>query len=286
MTAAFEQTWVSAAPQQSEDRRHQDGSGPNRSWRISASFKKSSGVDRLVMIWCGSTELYTKAHPSMTIWKCSNRDSATIPPISPSMLYATPPQNGVPVRNGAPHSDGGCPSLTNYAIEHTFPSAARIFKSARLHEDPPGARPETEAARPEGWFSTNSWATATAKCWTTPRTQEQGMTKSSVLDRCIQPDIYRTLRRLLPQGEDRILSSARRCQGKAGTLDIFGWLGYPMQIKVTSSAATDPGRPMALDLVPIPGPAQRCPELAKMESRMALALTSRPASRRRPLPRA
>jgi myo-inositol-1-phosphate synthase len=233
-------------------------------------FKKTSGADRLVVIWCGSTEIFTEpqpVHATLETFEEGLRNNS--PDISPSMIYAYAALKlGVPYANGAPHLTVDMPALTNLAIQNRIPICGKDFKSGQTFLKTllaPGLKLKLLGLK--GWFSTNILGNRDGEVLDEPdnfKSKEE--TKSSVLDRCIQPDVYPEL-----YGDYyhkvRIEYYPPRGDAKESwdNLDIFGWLGYPMQIKVNFQCRDSIlAAPMALDLVLFMDMAQRCPELAKM----------------------
>jgi len=200
-------------------------------------FKEENGCDRLVMIWCGSTEIFLRAgaaHESLEAFERAMRDDD--PSIAPSMLYAYAAlMEGVPYANGAPNLSADVPALEALADEKGIPIAGKDFKTGQTLMKTilaPGLKARMLGL--EGWFSTNILGNRDGAVLDDPdsfKTKEES--KLGVLDYILQPDLYPDLY------EDhhhkvRINYYPPRGDNKEGwdNLDIFGWLGYPMQIKV------------------------------------------------------
>jgi len=200
-------------------------------------FKAGHGCDRAVMIWCGSTEVFQRAgpaHATVEAFEQAMRDND--PAIAPSMIYAYAAiMEGVPYANGAPNLSADVPALEILARERAVPIAGKDFKTGQTLMKTilaPGLKARMLGV--SGWFSTNILGNRDGKVLDDPesfRTKEES--KLGVLDYILQPrmypelygDIYHKVRinYYPPRGDD-----------KEGwdNLDIFGWLGYPMQIKV------------------------------------------------------
>jgi len=200
-------------------------------------FKDEHDCDRLVMIWCASTEVFMArddVHTSIEKFEKGMRDSH--PGIAPSMLYAWAAlKEGVPFANGAPNLTVDTPALTELAKEEQVPIAGKDFKTGQTLIKTiiaPGLKARMLGL--EGWFSTNILGNRDGAVLDDPdsfRTKEES--KLGVLDYILQPDMYPELYEdhhhsvqinyYPPRGDD-----------KEGwdNLDIFGWMGYPMEIKI------------------------------------------------------
>jgi myo-inositol-1-phosphate synthase len=233
-------------------------------------FQKESGAERLVMIWCGSTEMFSvrkPVHESLESFEQGLCDNS--PDIAPSMIYAYAALKlGVPFANGAPHLTVEIPALTNLAKEKQIPICGKDFKSGQTFMKTllaPGLKLKLLGLK--GWFSTNILGNRDGEVLDDPENfKSKEETKSSVLEHIIQPDVYPELYKDYYH-KVRIEYYPPRGDAKESwdNLDIFGWLGYPMQIKVNFQCRDSIlAAPMALDLVLFLDLAQRCPELAKM----------------------
>jgi myo-inositol-1-phosphate synthase len=200
-------------------------------------FKEENGCDRLVMVWCGSTEVFLRpgsAHE--TLESLEHAMKADDPQIAPSMLYAYAAiMEGVPYANGAPNLSGDIPALEALAKERTVPIAGKDFKTGQTLLKTilaPGFK--TRMLGLSGWFSTNILGNRDGEVLDDPasfKTKEES--KLGVLEHILQPQMYPQL-----YGEMyhkvRINYYPPRGDNKEGwdNIDIFGWMGYPMQIKV------------------------------------------------------
>ncbi len=200
-------------------------------------FKAEHGCARAVMIWCGSTEVFQRSgpvHATVEAFEQAMRDHD--PAIAPSMIYAWAAiMEGVPYANGAPNLSADVPALETLALERGVPVAGKDFKTGQTLMKTilaPGLKARMLGV--SGWFSTNILGNRDGEVLDDPesfKTKEES--KLGVLDYILQPrmypelygDIYHKVRinYYPPRGDD-----------KEGwdNLDIFGWLGYPMQIKV------------------------------------------------------
>jgi myo-inositol-1-phosphate synthase len=200
-------------------------------------FKAENAVDRLVMIWCGSTEIFLRpgpAHESVEAFERAMEEND--PSIAPSMLYAYAAlMEGIPYANGAPNLSGDIPALESLSAERGIPIAGKDFKTGQTLMKTilaPGLK--TRMLGLHGWFSTNILGNRDGEVLDDPesfKTKEES--KLGVLEHILQPQMYPEL-----YGEMyhkvRINYYPPRGDNKEGwdNLDIFGWLGYSMQIKV------------------------------------------------------
>jgi myo-inositol-1-phosphate synthase len=200
-------------------------------------FKKSSGADRLVMVWCGSTEIFIRpgrAHETLASFEKAMAKND--PTIAPSMLYAYAAiMEGVPYANGAPNLSADFPALENLAIERGVPIGGKDFKTGQtLMKTVLAPAFKARMLGLSGWYSTNILGNRDGEVLDDPesfKTKEES--KLGVLEHILQPSMYPEL-----YGEMyhkvRINYYPPRGDAKEGwdNIDIFGWLGYPMQIKV------------------------------------------------------
>ena len=219
------------------------------------SFNESSGVDSNVMIWCGSTEVYmepSEIHLSLDAFEeglKSNHED-----IAPSMIYAYAAlKMGIPFANGAPNLTVDIPALQELANKTKTPIAGKDFKTGQTLMKTilaPGLKARQLGIN--GWFSTNILGNRDGEVLDDPdafKTKEES--KLGVLDTILEPeknpelynDLYHKVRinYYPPRGDD-----------KEGwdNIDIFGWLGYPMQIKVDFLCRDSIlAAPIVLDLV-------------------------------------
>ena len=269
MTAAFEQTWVKNLHPNNLKTAKTKMELAEQIMEDIKQFKAKSGASRLVVIWAGSTEMFSEPKPvHATIESFEKGLRENNPDISPSMIYAYATlKSGVPYINGAPHLTIDIPALTNYAIQHHIPIAGKDFKSGQTYMKTllaPGLKLKLLGLK--GWFSTNILGNRDGEVLDDPdnfKSKEE--TKSSVLEYCLQPDLYPELYKGYYH-KVRIEYYPPRGDAKESwdNLDIFGCLGYPMQIKVNFQCRDSIlAAPMALDLVIFMDLAQRCPEMAK-----------------------
>jgi len=201
------------------------------------NFRKKSKADRLVMVWCGSTEIFLKpeaVHKDLKSFEKGMRanDSA----IAPSMLYAYAAiSEGVPFANGAPNLTVDIPALEEYAKAKEVPIGGKDFKTGQTLMKTilaPGFKARMLGLN--GWFSTNILGNRDGEVLDDPgsfKTKEES--KLGALEYILQPSLYPNLYGKIHH-KVRINYYPPRGDNKEGwdNIDIFGWLGYPMQIKV------------------------------------------------------
>ena len=222
-----------------------------------------TGATRAVMVWCGSTEIHlTPAACHATVDAFETGLVANDPAISPSQLYAyAAVLEGVAYANGAPNLSADCPALEQLAGERGVPIAGKDFKTGQTLMKTvlaPGFKARMLGVR--GWFSTNILGNRDGEVLDDPQSfQAKEVTKSSVLDTVLQPDLYPDLYGDLYH-KVRINYYPPRGDEKEGwdNIDIFGWMGYPMQIKVDFLCRDSIlAAPIVLDLVLLLDLAQR-----------------------------
>ncbi len=234
-----------------------------------AGFKKRNGLDRMVMVWCASTEIFLRpsaVHESLGAFEKGLKSNS--PQIAPSMIYAYAAlKSGVPFANGAPNLTVDIPALRSLALKKELPVCGKDFKTGQTLMKTilaPGLKARLLGLR--GWFSTNILGNRDGEVLDDPgsfRTKEES--KLSALEYILQPDLYPELYRDLYH-KVRINYYPPRGDNKEGwdNLDIFGWLGYPMQIKIDFLCRDSIlAAPIVLDLVLFLDLAQRTPELAR-----------------------
>jgi myo-inositol-1-phosphate synthase len=230
-------------------------------------FKKSSGVDRAIMIWCGSTEVFlerTEIHQTLNQFEtalCNNDEN-----IAPSMIYAYAAlSEGVPFANGAPNLTADIPALNELSRRNRAPICGKDYKTGQTLMKTilaPGFKARLLGL--SGWFSTNILGNRDGEVLDDPgsfKTKEES--KLSVLDQILQPQLYPELYGNFCH-KVRINYYPPRGDNKEGwdNIDIFGWLGYPMQIKVDFLCRDSIlAAPIVLDVVLLMDLAQRTPEL-------------------------
>ncbi len=199
--------------------------------------RESAKSRRAVMIWCGSTETFLEeapVHQSLEAFERGLRENS--PEIAPSMIYAYAALRcGVPYANGAPNLSADIPALAELASERGVPVSGKDFKTGQTLMKTilaPGLKARMLGL--SGWFSTNILGNRDGEVLDDPgsfRTKEES--KLSVLEQILQPDKYPDLYGDLYH-KVRINYYPPRRDNKEGwdNIDIFGWLGYEMQIKV------------------------------------------------------
>jgi len=230
-------------------------------------FKKSSGATRLVTIWCGSTETFIEssaAHQSVKAFE--NALTKNDENIAPSMIYAYASlSEGVPFANGAPNLTVDIPAMHELSRENGAPICGKDFKTGQTLMKTilaPGFKARLLGL--SGWFSTNILGNRDGEVLDDPgsfKTKEES--KLSVLEHILQPELYPDLYGHFTH-KVRINYYPPRGDNKEGwdNIDIFGWLGYPMQIKVDFLCRDSIlAAPIVLDLVLFNDLAQRSAEL-------------------------
>jgi myo-inositol-1-phosphate synthase len=230
-------------------------------------FKKSSGATRLVTIWCGSTETFIEpgaAHQSVKSFEkaLTQNDEA----IAPSMIYAYASlMEGVPFANGAPNLTVDIPVMHELSRKNEAPICGKDFKTGQTLIKTilaPGFKARLLGL--SGWYSTNILGNRDGEVLDDPgsfKTKEES--KLGVLEHILQPKLY-------PELYGNIFHKVRinyyppRGDNKEGwdNIDIFGWLGYPMQIKVDFLCRDSIlAAPIVLDLVLLLDLAKRTSDL-------------------------
>lgn len=200
-------------------------------------FKTANGCNRLVAIWCGSTEVYrkpTEVHASLEKFEAGLR--ASHDDIAPSQIYAYAClKMGVPYANGAPNLSVDTPALLELARKQGLPIAGKDFKTGQTLMKTilaPGFKARMLGL--EGWYSTNILGNRDGEVLDDPESfKSKEVSKLGVIDSILQPDLYPELYGNVSHVV-RINYYPPRGDNKEGwdNIDIVGWLGYPMQIKV------------------------------------------------------
>ena len=226
-------------------------------------FRDEHKVDRIVMIWCGSTEIYLEAGPThATLEAFEAAIDANDHSIAPSMLYAYAAlQEGIPFANGAPNLTVDIPVLRDYATTHKVPICGKDFKTGQtLLKTVLAPMFKARMLGVAGWYSTNILGNRDGEVLDDPdnfKTKEES--KLGVLEHILQPEIYPDLYGDMYH-KVRINYYPPRGDNKEGwdNIDIFGWLNYPMQMKVDFLCRDSIlAAPLALDLVLFSDLAQR-----------------------------
>jgi myo-inositol-1-phosphate synthase len=201
------------------------------------AFKKDNGLDRMVMVWCGSTEVFMKesaAHQSIEAFEKALE--ANDPAIPSSMIYTYAAlMEDVPYANGAPNLSVDIPAMMSLAQQKKLPIVGKDFKTGQTWMKTvvaPGIKARLLGV--EGWYSTNILGNRDGEVLDDPesfKTKEES--KKSVLDYIFQPHLYPGLYEDL-QHVVRINYYPPRGDNKEGwdNIDLVGWLGYKMQLKI------------------------------------------------------
>ena len=218
-------------------------------------FKVDNNCNRMLMIWCASTEIYIeKSEIHQTIENFEKAMEDNHPAISPSMIYAYAAiKSGIPFANGAPNLTVDTPALIELANKLNVPIAGKDFKTGQtLMKTILGPGLKARLLGIDGWFSTNILGNRDGEVLDDAdsfKTKE--VSKLSVLDSVLEPDKYPELYKDMyhkvrinyypPKGDDK---------ESWDNIDIFGWLGYKMQIKVNFLCKDSIlAAPVVLDLV-------------------------------------
>jgi myo-inositol-1-phosphate synthase len=202
-----------------------------------ADWKKKTKVSRVVMIWAASTEIFLKPHAvHKTLETFENAMRENHKAIAPSMIYAYAAlKSGIPFANGAPNLTVDVPALRTLAETNQLPICGKDFKTGQTLMKTiiaPGLKSRMLGLH--GWYSTNILGNRDGEVLDDPdsfKTKEES--KLSVLEYILQPEVYPTLYKDFSHVV-RINYYPPRGDNKEGwdNIDIFGWLGYPMQIKI------------------------------------------------------
>jgi myo-inositol-1-phosphate synthase len=227
------------------------------------NFKKQHNLDRMVIVWCGSTEIFLKpdpAHATLETFEQAMKDNHQA--IAPSMIYAYASlMSGVPFANGAPNLTVDIPALQQLALDKKVPIAGKDFKTGQTLMKTiiaPGLKARLLGLN--GWFSTNILGNRDGEVLEDPesfKTKEES--KLAALTYILQPEIYPELYANFYH-KVRINYYPPRGDNKEGwdNIDIFGWLSYPMQIKIDFLCRDSIlAAPIVLDLVMFLDLAQR-----------------------------
>lgn len=200
-------------------------------------FKAENNCDRLVMVWCASTEAYTETsnvHETLEAFEEGLR--LNDPRIAPSMIYAYAAlKMGVPFANGAPNLTCDIPAIVELAHKMRVPIGGKDFKTGQTLMKTivaPGLHARALGVR--GWFSSNILGNRDGAVLDAPenfKTKEvsKGNVLDGIFDANLQPELYGDIYHKIrinyypPHGDNK---------ESWDNIDIFGWLGYPMQIKI------------------------------------------------------
>ncbi len=226
-------------------------------------FRDEKKVDRVVMIWCASTEIYIEPGPAhQTIESLEAAIDANDEAVSPSILYAYAALlEGVPFANGSPNLAVDAPALRQYATDHNIPISGKDFKTGQtLMKTVLAPMLKARQLGLAGWYSTNILGNRDGEVLDAPenfKTKEES--KLGVLEDILRPDLN-------PELYGDVFHKVQinyyppRGDNKEGwdNIDITGWMGYPMQIKVNFLCRDSIlAAPLALDLILYSDLAQR-----------------------------
>ena len=229
-----------------------------------ARFKTERNLDRMVMVWCGSTEVYRQAgevHSSLAAFEKGLDESH--PDILPSMIYAyCAIKEGIPYNNGAPNLSGDFPAMVELAKKTGTPISGKDFKTGQTFMKTllaPGFKARLLGMN--GWYSTNILGNRDGEVLDDPESfKSKEVSKLGVLEQILQPQLYPDLYGKIHHVV-RINYYPPRGDNKEGwdNIDIFGWMGYPMQIKVDFLCRDSIlAAPIVLDLAIFSDLASRC----------------------------
>jgi myo-inositol-1-phosphate synthase len=227
-------------------------------------FKKDNNCDRLVMVWCGSTEVYRSpaaVHATLASFEKGLQEND--PEIAPSQVYAYAALKcGVPYANGAPNLTVDTPALMELAKKNNVPICGKDFKTGQTLMKTilaPGFKARLLGV--EGWYSTNILGNRDGEVLDDPESfKSKEVSKLGSLEHIFQPHLYPDLYGKMDHVV-RINYYPPRGDNKEGwdNIDIFGWMGYPMQIKVNFLCRDSIlAAPIVLDLALFMDLAQRC----------------------------
>jgi myo-inositol-1-phosphate synthase len=227
------------------------------------AFKERTQAERLSMIWCGSTEVFHKpaaVHQTLKDFECGLQKNDV--EISPSQIYAYAAlKMGVPYANGAPHLTTDMPALLELARDREVPVSGKDYKTGQTFMKTliaPGLKSRMLGV--SGWFSTNILGNRDGEVLDDPGSfKSKEESKLSALEQILQPDLYPELYKNIYH-KVRINYYPPRGDSKEGwdNIDIFGWMGYPMQIKIDFLCRDSIlAAPLVLDLVLFMDLAQR-----------------------------
>jgi myo-inositol-1-phosphate synthase len=235
------------------------------------NFLARNRCSRGVMVWTGSTEVFVEAsapHQSLAAFEVAlDRDE---PAIAPSMIYAWAAMKcGMPFVNGAPNLSAEIPALRELAERQRVVTAGKDFKTGQtLMKTTIAAMLRARLLGLEGWFSTNILGNRDGEVLDDEaafKTKEVSKLSvlDSILDRRQHPELYSTV-------EHKVTINYYRMRGDNkeawDAVDIFGWLGYPMQIKINFQCRDSIlAAPLVLDLALLADVAQRAGEVGPLE---------------------
>ena len=237
MSAVFEQSWVKNL----EGSNVKDGVNKldlaEQLMEDMEQFKQTHDCDRLVIVWCGSTEAHQEiqeVHKSLEAFENGLKNND--PNISPSQIYAYAAiSKEIPFANGAPNLSVDIPAIIEFAEKNNVPIAGKDFKTGQTLLKTilaPGFKSRLLGLN--GWFSTNILGNRDGEVLDDPESfKSKEVSKLGVLETILQPEKYPDLYKDLYH-KVRINYYPPRRDNKEGwdNIDIFGWMQYPMQIKI------------------------------------------------------
>lgn len=229
------------------------------------NFKQENGCDRIVVMWAASTEVYipmSEEHKSLAAFEAAMKGNNT-EVVSPSMCYAYAAiAEGCPFIMGAPNLCIDMPAMWEFAEKQQVPICGKDYKTGQtMLKTVLAPMLKTRMLGLEGWFSTNILGNRDGEVLDDPgsfKTKE--VSKLSVIDTILQPDVYPELYGNVYH-KVRINYYPPRKDNKEGwdNIDIIGWMGYPMQLKVDFLCRDSIlAAPLCLDLVLFSDLAARC----------------------------
>ena len=227
-------------------------------------FKAVNQCERLVMIWCDSTEVFLpmgEVHADLVKFEQAMKNNHE--DIAPSMIYAYAAlSEKIPYINGAPNLTTDAPALLQYADKQNMPICGKDFKTGQtMMKTVLAPMFKTRMLGLNGWFSTNILGNRDGEVLDDPgsfKTKEES--KLSVIDTILQPELYPELYGDIYHKVRINYYPPRKDEKEAwDNIDIFGWMGYPMQLKVNFLCRDSIlAAPICLDLVLLMDLAQRC----------------------------
>ena len=237
MSAVFEQSWVKNLEGSNTKKGVNKLDLAEQLMEDMEQFKKTHNCDRLVIVWCGSTEAHQEiqeVHKSLEAFENGLKNND--PNISPSQIYAYAAiSKEIPFANGAPNLSVDIPAIIEYAEKNNVPIAGKDFKTGQTLLKTilaPGFKSRLLGLN--GWFSTNILGNRDGEVLDDPDSfKSKEVSKLGVLETILQPDKYPDLYKDLYH-KVRINYYPPRRDNKEGwdNIDIFGWMQYPMQIKI------------------------------------------------------
>jgi myo-inositol-1-phosphate synthase len=200
-------------------------------------MKKELGAERAVVVFCGSTETFRpQSEPVSSLAALEKALDANDPAINPTLLYAYAAiKEGAPFANATPNQSVDTPAIQELAREHGVAIAGRDLKSGQtMMKTVIAPALKARMLGLEGWYSTNILGNRDGEVLDDPQAfKSKEVTKTGVLDTILQPDQYPQLYGKMSH-KVSIHYYPPRGDNKEGwdNIDIFGWMGYPMQIKI------------------------------------------------------